>query len=210
MDNMTEQKRETFFIHNTSRDPRKRDARRQVVGPDRSRLNIRIGGGILEVRRGRPLPVSGVVLRRYLLELRELESKGLVEVYDFRTQRVDLSRLSDAPQAFDPAKVKAEEKAARRAAVCLTHAPDVTNARSIADAEDEAILAALKAEADKVDGPLTLESKNMDPSSDVELEVSDAAEDEPSMDDEGLQAEEPPTNPETVSSRNQRNKKRRR
>lgn len=116
--------RQTFYIHNTSRDPKKRDQRRQAVGPDRSRLNIRIAG-IIEVRRGRPLQVGEIVLRRHLKELIELERKGLVEVYDHRSQRVDLLSIPTAVRAaVDPNKAKAEAARARREESSLIRRPE--------------------------------------------------------------------------------------
>ena len=90
---MADRSRETYYIHNTSRSPRTREIRRLVVGPDRSKLNLLIGGGTLTVRRGRPLSVSGAILMQFIRELISLEGKGLVEVYNHRSQRVDLFQL---------------------------------------------------------------------------------------------------------------------
>jgi hypothetical protein len=114
--------RQTYYVHNTSRDPKKKDQRLRQVGPDRSRLNIRIAG-TMEVRRGRPLPVGDVILRRHLKELIELEEKGLVEVFDYRSQRVDLKKLPPADPAVDPNKAKATATRERREASSLKAPP---------------------------------------------------------------------------------------
>lgn len=114
--------RQTYYVHNTSRDPKKKGQRLQQVGPDRSRLNIRIAG-TMEVRRGRPLQVGDVILRRHLKELIELEEKGLVEVFDYRSQRVDLKKLEPAEPAIDPNKAKAAAAQERREASSLKPPP---------------------------------------------------------------------------------------
>ena len=88
--------RETFYIHNTSRDPKKRDTRRLVTGPDRSRLNLHIGGGKLVVRRGRPLAVAGTVMAPFIPEMIRLEEKGLLEVFDTKSVKADLGALAKA------------------------------------------------------------------------------------------------------------------
>jgi hypothetical protein len=61
----------------------------------RSQLNLKIGGGDIIVRRGRPQPVSEVILCRHLAELISLEDSGLVEVFNARSQRIDLRALSE-------------------------------------------------------------------------------------------------------------------
>lgn len=202
---MAEQARETFYIHNTSRDPRKREIRRHLVGPDRSRLNLRIGGGTLEVRRGRPLPVSGVLLRRFLPELRDLEKKGLLEVFDHRSQRVDIEKLSDAPQATDPKKVKADAKRERHAVAAAPSAPKVeepplpppppepTNVEAPPEAEPE-VFNTVEAEpplVETAEGPM-VETETVE-------EIEALSQDTP----------DPPTNPDTPSSRGSRKKRRR-
>ena len=62
------------------------------MGPDRSRLNIHVGGALI-VQRGRPLPISEPILIRHLNSLIDFEEKGLVEVFDHKSQRVDLKQL---------------------------------------------------------------------------------------------------------------------
>ena len=88
---MANASRESYLIHNTSRSAAKREIRRQLVGPDKSRLNLNIGK--LVVRRGRPLQVSQSVLLSNIRELIDLEEKGLVEVFTSRSVRVSVTEL---------------------------------------------------------------------------------------------------------------------
>jgi len=96
---------QTFYIHNTTRSPHTRDVRRSVPGPESSTKNIFIGGGILRVVRGRPMPVAEAFLRRHVPELLAKEKKGLIAVYNAKTQRVDLSTLEALPNAPPPPPV---------------------------------------------------------------------------------------------------------
>lgn len=97
---MTEQKRRVFTIHNTSRDPRKKELRRHLIGPDRSKRNLTLGGGVAVVRRGRPLTIGEPIFVRLVPELITLEGKGLVEVFDARSQPVNLKTF--VPVVEDP------------------------------------------------------------------------------------------------------------
>lgn len=96
---------QTFYIHNTTRSPHTRDVRRSVPGPESSTKNIFIGGGLLRVVRGRPVPVAEAFLRRHVPELLAKEKKGLIAVYNAKTQRVDLSTLEVLPSAPPPPPV---------------------------------------------------------------------------------------------------------
>lgn len=86
--------RQNYAIHNTCRSPHKRDARRQLIGPDRSKLNLNVGH--LIIHRGRPLLVGGDVLRSVLPQLVALEASGMVEVFDYKSIRVDLKGMLGA------------------------------------------------------------------------------------------------------------------
>lgn len=96
--------RSTYFVHNTTRSIHKKEIRRHLVGPLRSQLNLKIGGGAMLVRRGRPISVSEVLLCQHLPELIDLEKKGLVEVYDHKTVRVNLTELEPVASTPDPKK----------------------------------------------------------------------------------------------------------
>lgn len=93
---------QTFYIHNTARSPHTREVRRNVSGPESSTKNLFIGGGLLRVVRGRPMPVAEAFLRKHVAELLTKESKGLIAVYNAKTQRVDLSTLAAVPEAPPP------------------------------------------------------------------------------------------------------------
>jgi len=90
---------ELYYIHNTTRDPKTRDKRRQLVGPERSTKNLHLGGGLLRVIRGRPSPVSKVVLTRLAKDLSDKYRKGLVRVTNQKGQEIDPASLAVVKEA---------------------------------------------------------------------------------------------------------------
>jgi len=105
---------ELYYIHNTTRDPKTRDKRRQLVGPERSTKNLQLGGGLLRVLRGRPSPVSRVILTRLAKDLSDKYQKGLVRVTNQRGQEIDPASLAVVKEAvkYAPPPAKKVETAA--------------------------------------------------------------------------------------------------
>jgi len=93
----------TYYLHNLTRDPTKRDARKQLVGPERSRKNLFLGGGMLRVMRGRPLPIREDIYKKLQREIEALVAKGLMKVTT--TGDVDGKKKEpEAPKAAPPPK----------------------------------------------------------------------------------------------------------
>lgn len=93
----------SYFIHSTVRSPHTRDLRRQVAGPASSTKNLFIGG-LIRVVRGRPAPITESFLRAHLAELLDKENKGLLEVRDYQSRRIDLRTLAPTGDAETPSE----------------------------------------------------------------------------------------------------------
>jgi hypothetical protein len=85
---------DVFFIFNTTRSIHTGSVRRALLGPESSTKNLFLAGGLVRVVRGRPSPVTGDFLRKHIHEVQDKERKGLVRVYNARSQRVDLTTLA--------------------------------------------------------------------------------------------------------------------
>lgn len=84
---------ETFYLHNTTRSPHTVDRRRQLTSDQRSKKNLIIGGGTVSVRRGRPTPVAGALVRQHAGEIAQLVENGLLRVTNGRQQEIDVSTM---------------------------------------------------------------------------------------------------------------------
>ena len=85
---MSQEKPTLYQIHSTVWDVETKVHRhRSPTPPRRHQL---IGGGTINIRRGRPTVVTGEVLGRHMAELQDRERKGMIKVTNMTGERLDL------------------------------------------------------------------------------------------------------------------------
>lgn len=105
---MENKMRVSYTLHNTTRDPRKREVRRHLPGALKSTKNLHIGGGEVRLVRGRPLTVQAGFIVKHLAELAQLESAGRIEIYD-RDKVVPCSSFKQAEPPVEEVLRPSEE-----------------------------------------------------------------------------------------------------
>ena len=135
---------ELYYIHNTTREPKTREKRRSLVGPERSTKNLYLGGGLLRVLRGRPSPVSKTILNRLAKDLSDKYQKGLVRVTNQSGQELDPASLlvvKDTVKRAPPPAPKVEHVAPTTApvagAAAVVPAPTIEVTEGEPDDDDD-------------------------------------------------------------------------
>lgn len=86
-----EPKDSVLLIHNMVR--RQETRLQRATSPERHRMNLILGGGLVRVPRGRYVPVAKSLVKRMARELIEKEKLGLLKVTTVTQQRVDIDTL---------------------------------------------------------------------------------------------------------------------